>query len=134
MAMRGEKAASPGSSLPGERAFPEGEESTVSTATEKLKRVKEAEDRAAEVIAASQAQAEEILRGAREEGEALRESERERAREKGEKDLRGRVEQAEKEAEEIRRAYREEKERILGVARGKSGEAVAYLLRKMEEV
>lgn len=122
-----------GLSLPREEAFPEGEESTVGTATEKLKRVKEAEDRAAEVIAASQARAEEILRRAREEGEALRESEREKAREKGERDLRERVEQAKREAEEIRRSYREEKERILVVARGRSAEAVAYLLQKMEE-
>jgi vacuolar-type H+-ATPase subunit H len=119
--------------MPWEEAFPEGEESEVGTATEKLKRVKEAEDRAAEVIAASQARAEEILRRAREEGEALQESERAKARERGEEDLREKVGQAEREAEEIRRSYREEKDSILREAREKYGEAVAYLLRQMEE-
>ncbi len=105
----------------------------MNAAAEKLKQVKEAEDRAAEAIAASQAQAEQILRRAREEGDALLESERERAREKGEKDLQERVKQAKGEAEEIRRTYREEKERIIAAAREKSGKAVAFLMRKMEE-
>jgi len=109
-----------------------GRENRMSTILEKLILVREAEERAAHVVAYYRRMAEETVSRARVESDKLRQEEEARAREEGEKEMREIIEHAGTEGEELRVEYMYDRMRLLSVVVERRKDAVAFLVDRLE--
>jgi vacuolar-type H+-ATPase subunit H len=99
---------------------------------EKLKMVREAEEKAGHVLEYYQQMAEESVSRARDETARTRAEGEAKAREEGETEMKEIIEHAKKEAEELRVEYMYDRMRLLAVVVERRKEAVAYLVDKLE--
>ena len=104
----------------------------MSSMAEKLRLVKEAEEKAEQVIDYYRNMAEESVTEAREDVLKLKQDGEAKAREEGEKEMREMIEHARIEAEELRVEYMYDRMRLLAVVVERRKEAVAYLLQSLE--
>lgn len=105
----------------------------ISSMVEKLKMVREAEDKAKQVLEYYRRMAEETTAEAREEAARMREREEAKAREEGEEEMNGTIELAGKEAEELRVEYMYDRMRLLAEVVERRKGAVAFLVEKLEK-
>ena len=105
----------------------------ISSMVEKLKKVKEAEERARQVRDYYRHMAEETLAEAREEAVAIKNREEARAREEGEQEMNEIIELGGKEAEELRVEYMYDRMRLLAEVVERRKDAVAFLVEKLEK-
>jgi len=104
----------------------------MSSMADKLRRVKEAEEKAEQVIDYYRNMAEESVAEARENALKLKQDGEAEAREEGEKEMREMIQHARIEAEELRVEYMYDRMRLLAVVVERRKEAVAYLLERLE--
>lgn len=100
---------------------------------EKLGQVREAEDKAEQVLDYYRKMAEETIEGARAEVEKSRGEAEARARVEGENEMREIIENARMEGEELRVEYMYDRMRLLAVVVERRKEAVTFLVEKLEK-
>jgi vacuolar-type H+-ATPase subunit H len=101
--------------------------------TEKLKLVKEAEDKAGRTLAEYREKAEAIVSEARDKAEREKEEMEAKARSEGVAEMNGIVEQAGKSARELGKQYEEDGNRLREAVADRRGDAVAFIVEKLEE-
>jgi vacuolar-type H+-ATPase subunit H len=104
----------------------------MSSMVEKLRQVKEAEDKAEQVIDYYRQMAEESIAKAREDVLKLKQDEEAKAREEGENEMREIIQHARMEAEELRVEYMYDRMRLLAVVVERRKDAVAFLKERLE--
>lgn len=100
---------------------------------EKLRQVREAEEKAKQIREVYANMAAEIIQQAREEARRLREREEAKARVEGEAEMEEIVKHAMQEAEELRVEYMFDRAKLLAEVAKRRRRAVEFLLRKLEE-
>ena len=100
---------------------------------EKLSQVREAEDKAAQVVDYYRKMAEETITNAQAEVEKNGNEVEASAREEGEQEMREIIENGVTEGEELRVEYAYDRMRLLAVVVEKRKEAIAYLVDKLEQ-
>lgn len=100
---------------------------------EKLSQVREAEEKAEQVVDYYRKMADETVAAAQAEVEKARSEAEERAREEGEQEMRDIIAHAGTEAEELRVEYMYDKMRLLAVVVERRKDAVAFLVDKLEQ-
>jgi vacuolar-type H+-ATPase subunit H len=101
--------------------------------TAKLKRVKETEDKAGRTLAEYREKAEAIVSEARSEAERAKEEMEEKARSEGVAEMNGIIEKAGKSARELAKQYEADGKRLREAVADRRGEAVAFIVEKLEE-
>jgi len=99
---------------------------------EKLRQVKEAEDKAEQVIDYYRNMAEESIARAREDVLKLKQDGEAKAREEGENEMQEIIQHARMEAEELRVEYMYDRMRLLAVVVERRKDAVTYLKERLE--
>ncbi|RJP32593.1 MAG: hypothetical protein C4536_05890 [Actinobacteria bacterium] len=99
---------------------------------EKLRLVREAEDKAEQTTRYYRQMAEESISAAREDVLKLKQESEAKAREEGEAEMRQMIEHARMEAEELRVEYMYDRMRLLAVVVERRKDAVAYLMERLE--
>ncbi len=105
----------------------------ISSMVEKLKMVREAEDKAVKVLEFYQRMTEEAIAEAQDDVAKMREREEAKARSEGEEEMKGIIELAGKEAEELRIEYMYDRMRLLAEVVDRRKDAVAFLVEKLEK-
>ncbi|MBN2026426.1 MAG: hypothetical protein JW854_06695 [Actinobacteria bacterium] len=105
----------------------------MSSMVDKLRQVKEAEEKAEQVIDYYRNMAEESIANARENALKLRQEGEAKAREEGENEMREIIQHARMEAEELRVEYMYDRMRLLAVVVERRKDAVAYLKDRLEK-
>jgi vacuolar-type H+-ATPase subunit H len=95
--------------------------------------VREAEEKAEQVVDYYRGMAEETIAAAEAEAEKTRSEAEERAREEGEQEMRELIAQAGTEAEELRVEYMYDRMRLLAVVVERRKDAVAFLVDRLEQ-
>jgi len=100
---------------------------------EKLGQVREAEDKAEQVVEYYRRMAEETIAGAQAEVEKSRSEAEATARVEGENEMREIIEHARMEGEELRVEYMYDRMRLLGVVVERRKDAITFLVEKLEK-
>jgi vacuolar-type H+-ATPase subunit H len=100
---------------------------------EKLSQVREAEDKAAQVMDYYRKMAEETIANAQAEAEKTRSEAEAKARVEGEQEMREIIEHARMEGEELRVEYMYDRMRLLAVVVERRKEAIAFLVDMLEK-
>jgi vacuolar-type H+-ATPase subunit H len=106
----------------------------MSSLVEKLKLVKEAEEKALQIIEKYRVMASESIAEANEEAQRIREREESRASEEGEAEMERIIKHAKEEAEEIRVEYMFDRARLLEKSADRYRKAVDFLLDRLENM
>ena len=101
--------------------------------TEKLRLVKEAEEKADRTLAEYRGKAEAIISEARGEAESTRDEMEERARSEGVTEMNGIIEEAGKSALELGKQYEADGNSLREAVADRRGAAVAFIVEKLEE-
>jgi vacuolar-type H+-ATPase subunit H len=100
---------------------------------EKLGRVREAEEKAEQIVEYYRGMAEETIAAAEAEAEKARSEAEERAREEGEQEMREIIENARAEGEELRVEYMYDRMKLLAMVVERRKDAVAFLVDRLEQ-
>lgn len=101
--------------------------------TEKLRMVKEAEDKAGRTLEEYREKAEAIISGARADVERAKEEMEEKARSEGVAEMNEIIEEAGKSARDLGKQYEEDGSKLREAVAGRHGAAVAFVVEKLEE-
>lgn len=106
----------------------------MSSLAEKLKMVREAEEKAIQILEVYRVMASESIAEAHEEVQRIKEREEARAREEGEAEMERIIKHAKEEAEEIRVEYMFDRARLLEESADSYKKAVNFLLDRLENM